>query len=57
MVTTVVRQGRTETQARVQLELTAQGAVRVRALVAEPLASQLEERASAVLTQVVAQGQ
>jgi high-affinity K+ transport system ATPase subunit B len=57
MVTTVVRNGRTEVQARVQLELTPQGAVRVQALVAEPLASQLEQQASEVLAQVLARMQ
>jgi hypothetical protein len=57
MVTTVVRNGRTESQARVQLELTPQGTVRVRALVSEPLASQLEQQASEVLAQVLARVQ
>jgi hypothetical protein len=57
MVTTVVRNGRTESQARVQLELTAQGTLRVRALVSEPLASQLEQQAGEVLAQVLARVQ
>jgi hypothetical protein len=57
MVTTTVQNGRTESQARVQLELTPQGAVRVRALVAEPLASQLEQQAGEVLAQVLAKAQ
>jgi hypothetical protein len=43
MVTTVVRNGRTETQARVQVELTAHGAVRVRALEVGPTTVELEE--------------
>jgi uncharacterized protein with GYD domain len=57
MVTTVVRNGRTETQTRVQVELTAQGTVRVRVLAAEPLATQLEPQASEVLAQVLARMQ
>ena len=53
MMTTVVRNGRTETQARVQVELSAQGSVRVRALVDEPLASQLEAQAGEVIEKVL----
>jgi hypothetical protein len=55
MVTTVVRNGRTETQARVQVELTAHGAVRVRALEGGPTAVELEECVRVALAQWQAQ--
>jgi hypothetical protein len=53
MTTTLVRNGRAETQARVQVELTPQGAVRVRALENGPVAAELEAQASAAILAVL----
>lgn len=54
MTTTVVRNGRTETQASVQVELTPQGTVRVRALAAGPEGAELEAQASQAILAVLA---
>lgn len=54
MTTTVVRNGRTETQAQVQVELTPQGTVRVRALAAGPEGAELEAQASQAILAVLA---
>ncbi len=55
MVRTTVRNGRSEQQALVQVELSALGSVRVRALVADPLGAQLESEASTVLATLLEQ--
>jgi hypothetical protein len=55
MVRTPVRNGRSEQQALVQVELSALGSVRVRALVADPLGARLEAEASEVLATLLEQ--